>query len=312
MSAAERALDAAGIDDPELRRSYLLCRGMHAEYGKTYYLATLLLPPAKRPFVHALYGFARYADEIVDNGEESGRAERLTAWSARVLDDLAAGSTIDPVCRALQHTVRTWDIPHEHLIAFLESMAMDLTVTEYPAYADLERYMYGSAAVIGLQMVPILEPISAEAYTHAHQLGVAFQLTNFIRDVAEDLARGRVYLPLEDLAAFGLTRADLGAGVATPAVRELIRFEIDRTRGIYESSRHGVDLLHPTSRPCIETAFILYGEILDEIERQDCDVFARRARVGNSRRLAVAVPRYLRARKARLPQPVGAGRADRS
>lgn len=303
MKGAEHELDAAGITDPALRESYLLCRHMHAEFGKTHYLATKMLPPAKRPYVHALYGFARSADEILGNDADSSRAELLSSWSAQVLADLALGATTDPVCRALHHTMRTWDIPLEHVVAFLDSMAMDLTVTEYPAYGDLEHYMYGSAAVIGLQMVPILEPLDDEAYPRALELGVAFQLTNFIRDVAADLQRGRIYLPMEDLEAFGLDRDDLLGRRRARALRELIRFEIVRTRAIYESARAGIELLHPSSRPCVETAFILYGAILDEIARQDFDVFAGRARVGVPRQIAVAVPRYLRARRSRRPAP---------
>jgi 15-cis-phytoene synthase len=174
---------------------------------------------------------------------------------------------------------------------------MDLRISEYPTYVDLEHYMYGSASVIGLQMVPILEPINAEAGAYAHRLGVAFQLTNFIRDIGEDLERGRIYLPIEDLDTFSVSREDLQRRRTTRSIRELVRFEVDRARAIYSSAHPGIAMLHPTSRQCVETAFILYGEILTEIERQDYDVFAQRARVGIRRRLSVALPRYLQARR---------------
>ena len=212
---SNRDLDAAGIVDPALRASYELCRQLNAEHGKTYYLATLLLPPAKRPYVHALYGFARYADEIVDDLAstltESQKAEQLRVWGNEFLAKFDSGHTDDPVCLAVLDTVRRWNIPREHFEAFLHSMTMDLTVAEYATYEDRYEYVYGSAAVIGLQMVPILEPTSQDAYKYATELGVAFQLANFIRDVGEDLERGRVYLPLEELAQFGVTRADLEA-----------------------------------------------------------------------------------------------------
>lgn len=281
-------LDAAGITDPALRASYERCRRLHATFGRTYYLAALLLPPAKRPYVHSLYGFARYADEIVDNGDPATRETEFSTWSERVLADIDAGSTADPVCEALLHTLRTWDIPIGHVKAFLQSMRMDLTVGEYRTYADLQQYMYGSAAVIGLQMTPILEPTTDEAYPRAHALGEAFQLTNFIRDIAEDLDRGRIYLPLRDLEKFGVTRADWARRVVTPAIRELLAYEIARTREIYAYAAGGIPLLAESSRPCISTALVLYRRILDEVEKADYQVFDRRVSVPLANRLWVA------------------------
>jgi phytoene synthase len=182
-------------------------------------------------------------------------------------------------------------------------MRMDITRTSYPTYADLEQYMYGSAAVIGLQMVPLLEPLHTDAEIYAGQLGEAFQLSNFIRDVAEDLRRGRVYLPQEDLDAFGVRRSDLEAGTTTKAIRELLRFEIARTRAIYRAAAPGIDLLHPSSRDCIRTAFRLYGGILDEVEKADYDVLRKRVSVPVRTRLAVAAPALVRARRARRATP---------
>ena len=296
MSARE--LDAAGIRDPGLRASYELCRRLNARHGKTYYLATLLLPPHKRPYVHALYGFARYADEFVDD-LDAPDPQRLLSWGATILADLDRGASDDPVAAALVDTTRTWQLPRAHVEAFLRSMAMDITVTQYATYADLAAYMYGSAAVIGLQMVPILEPLDDEAYPRARALGEAFQLTNFLRDVAEDLDRGRVYLPLADLQTFGLTRGELERRVVTPPVRELLRFEIARARELYAYAAPGVAMLHPSSRDCIRTASTLYGGILDAIERADYAVFDRRVRVPLPRRLRVALPGLVRARAAR-------------
>jgi 15-cis-phytoene synthase len=294
-------LDAAGIFDPALRESYELCRQLNAEHGKTYYLATLLLPPAKRPYVHALYGFARYADEIVDDLAstltEAEKAQQLNAWGNEFLAKFDSGETDDPVCIAVLDTVRRWNIPREHFEAFLHSMTMDLTVTEYQTYEDLYEYVYGSAAVIGLQMVPILEPTSQDAYKYATELGVAFQLANFIRDVGEDLERGRVYLPLQELAQFGVSRADLEARIATPEIKAALKFQIARVRKLEESSRTGIAMLGAPSQPCIETARILYCGIVDAVEEIDYEVFTKRATVSMSRRLRVAVPAYYRARK---------------
>jgi len=300
---ASRELDAAGITDPSLRASYDACRRLNARYGKTYYLATRLLPPSKRPYVHALYGFARYADEIVDDlGStltDAEKAGELKAWGGAFLADVGRGHSDDPICQAVVDTVRRWDIPLAHFEAFLTSMQMDLTVTGYATYDDLYTYVYGSAAVIGLQMVPVLEPMSDAAYEPAKDLGVAFQLANFIRDVGEDLLRGRVYLPQEDLDRFGLTRADLERRVVDDRVRDLLRFQIARVRRLEAAARPGIDLLAPSSRPCIDAARVLYCGIVDEVERIDYQVFSQRATVPLRRRLAVAAPAWARAVRAR-------------
>ncbi len=301
-------LDAAGITDPGLRASYTRCRSLHARHGRTYFLATRLLPPAKRPYVHALYGFARYADEIVDDVAspltDREKADRLHRWGEGFLADVKDGASDDQVCRAAVDTVRRWDIPLEHFEAFLASMAMDLSVTQYETWADLYRYVYGSAAVVGLQMVPVLGPLSNAAYGPAQDLGLAFQLANFVRDVGEDLDRGRVYLPMEDLARFGLVRADLERRRVDDRVRALLAFQVARVRRLAEQARPGIALLEPSSRPCIEAALVLYCGIADEVERSGFEVFERRASVPVRRRLAVVAPAWLRAVRARRASTV--------
>ncbi|MEO8107065.1 MAG: phytoene/squalene synthase family protein [Actinomycetes bacterium] len=286
-----------------MRESYEACRTLNAAHGKTYYLATLLLPAEKRPYVHALYGFARYADEIVDDLAstltDEQKASHLHEWGANFLSDLESGQSNDPICRAVVDTVQRWNIPRAHFEAFLHSMAMDLTVTEYADYDALFEYVYGSAAVIGLQMVPILEPSSDAAYDYAMDLGVAFQLANFIRDIGEDLDRGRLYLPLDDLERFGLTRGDLEQRVVTEPVRELLKFEIQRVRRLEQASRPGIALLSPNSQPCIDAARVLYCGIVDAVEKIDYQVFTERATVSMPRRAQVALPAWLRAVRAR-------------
>ena len=285
-------LTAAGITDPDLRASYEECKRLNALHGKTYYLATLLLPKAKRPFVHALYGFARYADEIVDDlaSELSveEKADALSTWGNGVLADLKMGTSKDHVGRALIDTVKRFDIPHEHFEAFLHSMTMDLTVQEYESYEDLLEYVYGSAAVIGLEMVPILGPLHNDAYEAAKKLGIAFQLANFIRDVDEDLDRGRVYLPIKELAQFGVTREMLEERVLTPEIVEALKFQIARVRQLQAESAAGIAMLEATSRPCIEAASTLYCGIVDEVEKIGYDIFNQRAKTSTARRVRVA------------------------
>jgi phytoene synthase len=291
-----------------LADSYRRCQALHRRHGRTYYLATGLLPAWKRRHVHALYGFTRYADEIVDatdGGTPQQRAERLDAWGSA----FRAGDLDDPLLPAVLHTVEVFGIDRADFDRFLRSMAMDLTVDRYREYDDLLEYMAGSAAAIGTMMLPILlaggrpagappasdlaaADLAAAAREPAGQLGLAFQLTNFIRDVAEDLRRDRVYLPQSDLDRFGVSVDDLRGcaerGAATREVRELIAFEVGRARGHYAAAAPGVTMLPPASQACIRTAYRLYGGILDEVARAGYDVFAGRARVPVARRLAVA------------------------
>ncbi|MFG2106034.1 phytoene/squalene synthase family protein [Micromonospora chersina] len=282
--------------DTDLTAAYERCRELHRRHGRTYYLATRLLPAWKRRHVHALYGFTRYADEIVDRTEDlppAERAARLEEWSARFVAGLHGASVDDPLLPAVLHTIAVFDLDRGDFASFLRSMTMDLTITSYPTYDDLLDYMEGSAAVIGTMMLPILGSSDpAAAREPARQLGFAFQLTNFIRDVAEDLDRGRTYLPDEDLARFDVTREDLlaarAAGRATPRLRELIEYEVTRAQAHYEAAAPGIPLLAPASQGCMRTAYALYGGILDEVAAQDFDVFTRRARVPRRRRMAVA------------------------
>ncbi|HTF10568.1 MAG TPA: phytoene/squalene synthase family protein [Asanoa sp.] len=282
--------------EQNLTASYESCRELHRHHGRTYYLATRLLPAWKRRHVHALYGFTRYADEIVDRTDDltpADRAVQLAQWSGSFVAGLHGAPVDDPLLPAVLHTIAVFDLDRTDFARFLRSMAMDLTVTTYPTYADLLDYMEGSAAVIGSMMLPILGSSDfAAAREPARQLGLAFQLTNFIRDVGEDLYRGRTYLPDEDLDRFGVTRADLAGAVtrraATPRIKSLIAYEVERARLHYAAAAPGVALLAPGSRACIRAAYTLYGGILDEVVAADYDVFVRRATVPNHRRAAVA------------------------
>ena len=296
-------LTAAGITDPALRKSYAECKRLNAQHGKTYYLATLLLPPAKRPYVHALYGFARYADEIVDDLSstlsDEEKAKALKNWGDQVLADIKIGKSHDHIGAALVDTVNRFVIPLSYFEAFLKSMTMDLTITEYHTYEDLLEYVYGSAAVIGLQMVPILGALNPDAYAAAEKLGIAFQLANFIRDVGEDLERGRVYLPITELQASGVTRQMLEDRVLTPQINAALKFQIARVRQLQKEATPGIAMLSPESRACIEAASELYCGIVDEVEKINYEVFTKRAKTSTWRRVKVALPAFIRARKAR-------------
>ena len=275
-----------------LAESYELCRMFNKRHGTTYYWSTLVLPPEKRPHVHALYGFARYADDIVDDLGPvpiAERAQALASFGERFFADLTAGSSEDPVLKAVVNTVRTLEIDPDCFRRFLRSMTMDLTVERYETWNDLLDYMDGSAAVIGEMMLPVLEPMYPEALPHARDLGNAFQLTNFLRDVNEDLERGRVYLPQEDVRRFGVRMEERRC---TPEFVELMKFEIARCRGLYDSADKGLAMLPNRSRKAITAARKLYSRILDKIEERNYDVFSGRASVSTASK-AVMVVRML-------------------
>jgi phytoene synthase len=255
-------------------------------------LATLLLPAKKRPPVHALYGFARYADEIVDDLastlSDEEKAHELRTWGSGVLADLRRGESNDLIGRALVDTVKTYSIPLEYFEAFMKSMEMDLTVTRYNNYDELMTYVYGSAVVIGLEMLPILGYSDPRAIEAATALGTAFQLANFIRDIDEDIERGRIYMPLDELARFGVSEEMLLRRELTPEIIEAIKFQISRVRDLQATADAGIQYLDPISRPCIRAASELYCGIVDEIEANGYDIFNKRAKTSSWRRLRVA------------------------
>jgi phytoene synthase len=304
-------LHAAGVHDPALRDAYRRCRTLNSQHGRTFFLATRLLAPQQRPAVHALYGFARRADDILDDFNPSvptaDRADQLQSLATKLFNRLVASATDDddPALAAVVHTAQKYRIPWELFDDFLGSMRMDLTTTDYPDRAALDRYMYGSAEVIGLQMLPVLGTVCAreEAAPYAAALGKAFQLTNFLRDIDEDLERGRIYLPADELAVHGVDRDLLmwcrAHHCTEGRVRRALVEQHAETRRIYEFARHGIALLHPRSRPCIAAAFTLYSEILDCIEELDFAVFRERASVGMGRRLQVAGSGLIKAWAAR-------------
>ena len=290
--------------DAALQASYAECKRLNSLHGKTYYLATLLLPERKRPYVHALYGFARYADEIVDDLASTlspqEKADALRTWSSGVLADLKSGRSSDHIGRALVDTVQTFNIPHQHFVDFLHSMEMDLTITQYQTFNDLHEYVYGSAAVIGLEMVPILGYSDERAFDAAQKLGIAFQLANFIRDVAEDLDRGRVYLPLQELADYGVNREVLEKRELTPEIIAALKFQIARVRSLQAEANEGIKYLDKESRPCIRAASELYCGIVDEVEAIGYDIFNKRAKTSTARRAKVAGIAYVQAIAARI------------
>jgi phytoene synthase len=287
----------------QLDAAYRHCAAIAAEHGKSYHLATRLLTVDRRPAVHALYAAARTADDLVDV-PGADPAGDLAAWSTAVLAELAAGWSDDPVRLALVHTYRRYDIPVEHLVDFLAAMTSDLEITGYATMDHLDRYMWGSASVIGLQVLPVLGTARGvarkEAEPYAIALGEAFQLTNFLRDVGEDIDRGRVYLPADAMAAHGVTREQLAEKRHDANMAGLMREMVAVVRRRYDDAAPGTALLAPESRDCVRAATALYSGILSEIERADYRVLDRRVSVSRPRRLALFARRLTAAQLARV------------
>ena len=274
-----------------LAESYELCRRAQRAHSRTYYFSTRLFPPEVRPHVHALYAFMRYADEIVDNPGTTSLEEQLSALEAFEEETLAAVAGergLNPVLRAYANTVRVRGIDPEDIAAFMQSMKMDTRVFRYPTYEDLELYVHGSAAVVGLMMCRVVGVTDKRADAYAEALGTAMQLTNFLRDIGEDWARGRVYLPLEDLERFGYAEDDLGKSIVDEQFVELMRFEIGRTRQLYALADEGFVYIPRGRRYPVVVARELYAAILDRIEVQGYDIFSRRAETSRPGKLKVA------------------------
>ena len=278
--------------DPRLREGYRRCADLTWRYGTTYFWGAALLPRHRRRHVYAVYALCRLADDIVDLPDSSspelveGRSstgsdrvsvgERLEVFADSFRTALMERTSTDPVIAAIVHTVITCGIEPECFERFFGAMAMDLTISSYETWEDLCGYMEGSAAVIGEMMLPVLEPRDPAAKAPARALGLAFQLTNFLRDVNEDLDRGRVYLPQADLRRFGV---DLETRRATPEFRALMAYEIERNRALYNFADSGIAMLPARSARCVGNARVLYARILDRIEDEGYEVFAGRVRV---------------------------------
>lgn len=275
---------------------YEVCRALHQHHGTTYYLATQCFPREARERTHAIYGFVRVPDEWVDNPGEMSVAERaakLADFRAQMLagwwTEADPKRPEEPVLRAFCDVAGDVKMPVEEPLLFLDAMEMDLTVERYPTYADLDRYMRGSAAAVGVMMCYALGvDLRPETHTAACNLGNAMQLTNFLRDVREDAARGRIYLPLEDLARFGIPEEHVLEGQFSPQFEALARFEADRARALYAAADPELDRLPAQARKAVRLARVLYARILDRIEAQGYNVFAGRVRTSAWEKAIVA------------------------
>jgi 15-cis-phytoene synthase len=298
-AALEYPLSSASLPY-SLPGAYRICRGITRQHSKSFFLATRLLPPAKREAMEALYAFCRTSDDLVDTTDDAATA--LAGWIAQ--QRRPAPPLDQPVLIAWADTCARYRLPHELATELLAGVAMDLTVPRYESFAELWVYCYRVASVVGLLSMRIIgyEP-NAESY--AIRLGIALQLTNILRDIGEDARRGRIYLPLEDLRRFGLTEQDILDGVRDDRFRALMRYQIDRAEQLYRSSWPGIALLNRDGQMAVAAAALLYRGILGKIIASDFDVWSRRAHLSAAEKLLMLprvalLVRRLRAGDSRL------------
>jgi len=264
---------------PELDGALETCRKIHKRYGTSYYFATRLFPRDIRLATHALYAFFRLPDEIVDGEDEAIKAERLEKWIDAWHRAYSSGQSNHPVLQAALWVFQRFHIPFRYSEAFLFAMKQDLSKSRYATYVELQEYMYGSAAVVGLMMTHVIGFEDERALQHAEILGYAMQLTNFLRDIHEDyVERGRIYLPQDELVRFHLTDEDIMTGCVDERYRAFMQFQIARTDSLYEQANQGIVLLDRRGRVGVRAGSDLYRLILRKIEAQDYDVFRTRAR----------------------------------
>jgi phytoene synthase len=268
--------------DTALSAAYETCRRMQRRHDPTYYWATRSLPGDVRPATHALYGYVRTADEIVDGPDRPAsphaRRAALDAWEDELERGLAAGRSPEPVVGALVDAGLRHDLPLGELRSYMRSMRIDCAPVRIATWEELEAYMDGSAGSVGRIMASLLG-VPACHHVGYGRLGLAFQLTNFIRDVREDTALDRIYLPAEERARFGVAEPDLAGEHASPELRALVAFQVRRARGLFAEAAPAVAAAPRTVRPGVRLAVGIYRRVLDRAEQVDFDVLGRRAGV---------------------------------
>ena len=282
---ADSAASPLHVDGATVRRAYAHCESLIAIHSKSFLFASAFLPVEKRRAVRALYAFCRVTDDIVDRSTGDSAAQ-LAQWHRRILVNHPPAD--DPVAIAWADARLRYHVPMRYAEQLIEGVARDLTQTRYQTFEELAAYCYGVASTVGLMSMHITGYAGAHAIPYAIKLGVALQLTNILRDVGEDWAAGRLYLPQEDLARFGLSEEDLARGQVTDAWRSFMQYQLARNRLLYAEALPGIALLDRDGRFAIAAAAELYQAILQDIELHDYDVFARRACVskwGKVRRL---------------------------
>lgn len=264
-------------------------REMTRRYAKTFYFASHALPPEKREASYALYSFCRYVDNIADEASDLEAARGLLDVVRRRVEEIYDAGHWGSRWAILRETIERYGIPKEFLLDLIVGVEMDLAGTHCSTFAELRKYCYHVASVVGLMMARILQPDTDDALPYAEDLGTAMQLTNILRDVAEDYGMRRIYLPGDELEEWGITDDVLSGQKVTPAFRAFMQFNVARARAFYRKAEPGIrSLPDDGSRFCVRLMSTLYERILDSIEANGYDVFTHRAHVPFHQKLRVA------------------------
>ena len=274
-----------------LVESYAFCRGVARSRAKNFYYSFVLLPHEQRDAMCAIYAFMRYCDDLSD--EPGASRERLEQWRCALVDALAGKFDAYPAWPAFHDTVQRYRIPHEYFFQMIEGVMSDLEPRDFRSFEDLYRYCYQVASVVGMTIIHIFGFDSPDALPLAEKCGVAFQLTNILRDIGEDAGRGRVYLPAEDMQRFDVTAEDLESGRRTAEFLRLMQFEADRARGYYEQSKPLVEMVGKRSRPALRALIGIYARLLERIEERDFDVFSKRVSLGTAEKCWIVMRAWM-------------------
>lgn len=264
------------------------CQDKAARSGSSFYYSFLFLPEEQRRAITALYAFCREVDDVVDECREPDIARRKLDWWREEIGNLFAGEPNHPVCRALQPAIERYNLPQEYFREIIDGMQMDLDYDAYPTFTELSLYCYRAASVVGLMAAEIFGYEDRRTARYAHDLGMALQLTNILRDVREDALRGRIYIPLDELARFGVDPKELTLPQASDRLRSLFEFQASRAREYYDRAFRR---LPETDRFAQRSGIIMaaiYRTLLDEIEADGFRVLERRVRLTPLRKLWIA------------------------
>ena len=261
--------------DASLSKAYKLTKKITAQHSRSFYLASGLLPEEKRSAIRALYAFCRTVDDIVDEVSDSEQDAQLDYW--RKMVETASFAENDLVAAAWADTLTRYHIPRHYALQLIDGVARDLSQSRYQTFEELATYCYGVASTVGLMSMYIVGFRNNDAVPYAIKLGVALQMTNILRDVGEDYRSGRLYLPRDEMAFFGIRESDIAESHITDNWRQFMKFQIERTRQLYEESWPGMKMLEPEGQLAVGAASVFYQGILDEIEKKDYNVFTRRA-----------------------------------
>ncbi|MBI4464952.1 MAG: phytoene/squalene synthase family protein [Acidobacteria bacterium] len=275
---------------PTLKSSCRYCQKIARQRARNFYYGFFLLPKARREAFCAVYAFMRYCDDVADSyASPLEKAQRLQQWREALERTLQGEYAENPILPAFHHAVRQYAIPPEYFFELIAGAEMDLTVRCYPTFQDLYQYCYRVASVVGLCSLHMFGFRDPAAKKLAEECGIAFQLTNILRDLREDAREGRVYLPLEDLERFRYSARELAAGLCNQQFLDLMHFEIERARSFYQRAYPLIEMVEPESRPALWTLISIYRGILKTIERNPESVFSRRAGLSAVEKIGVVL-----------------------